>query len=85
MDLIFKALSDPSRRKILDLLRKKDMSVTELQEHFNFTQASLSHHLDILKRAQLLTVERQGQFMIYSLNLSVFESVVKFLFNFFKE
>jgi len=85
MDLIFKALSDPSRRKILDLLRKKDMSVTELQEHFNFTQASLSHHLDILKRAQLLTVERQGQFMIYSLNLSVFEGVVKFLFNFFKE
>ncbi|HOX97034.1 MAG TPA: autorepressor SdpR family transcription factor [bacterium] len=85
MDLIFKALSDPSRRKILDLLRKKDMSVSELQSHFNFTQASLSHHLDILKRAQLLTVERQGQFMIYSLNLSVFESVVKFLFNFFKE
>jgi DNA-binding transcriptional ArsR family regulator len=85
MDLIFKALSDPSRRKILDLLRKKDMSVTELQEYFNFTQASLSHHLDILKRAQLITVERQGQFMIYSLNLSVFESVVKFLFNFFKD
>ncbi len=85
MDLIFKALSDPSRRKILDLLRKKDMSVSELQSHFNFTQASLSHHLDILKRAQLLTFERQGQFMIYSLNLSVFESVVKFLFNFFKE
>ncbi|HPL92726.1 MAG TPA: autorepressor SdpR family transcription factor [bacterium] len=85
MDLIFKALSDPNRRKILDLLRKKDMSVSELQSHFNFTQASLSHHLDILKRAQLLTVERQGQFMIYSLNLSVFESVVKFLFNFFKE
>ncbi len=85
MDLIFKALSDPNRRKILDLLRKKDMSVSELQAHFSFTQASLSHHLDILKRAQLLTVGRQGQFMIYSLNLSVFESVVKFLFNFFKE
>lgn len=84
MDLIFKALGDPNRRKILDLLRKKDMSVSELQAHFNFTQASLSHHLDILKRARLLTVERQGKFMIYSLNLSAFESVVRFLFNFFK-
>jgi DNA-binding transcriptional ArsR family regulator len=83
MNSIFKALADPSRRKILDLLKVKDLSVTELQEHFGFTQASLSHHLDILKRAGLVVTERRGQFIIYSLNTSVFEEVAEKIFNFF--
>lgn len=59
MDKIFKALSDKNRRKVLDLLKKKDMSVSELLEHFDITQASLSHHLDILKRADLVIDERK--------------------------
>ncbi|MFA4954584.1 MAG: autorepressor SdpR family transcription factor [Patescibacteria group bacterium] len=83
MNSIFKALADPSRRKILDLLKAKDLSVTELHEHFGFTQASLSHHLDILKRAGLVVTERRGQFIIYSLNTSVFEEVAEKIFNFF--
>lgn len=82
MDSIFKALADSSRRKILDLLKQKDMSVTDIQEHFAFTQASLSHHLDILKRAGLVVSERRGQFIIYSLNTSVFEEVAEKIYNF---
>ena len=50
-DQIFKALSDANRREILRILREKEMSVSELLTHFSITQASLSHHLDILKRA----------------------------------
>jgi len=59
MDIVFKALSDKNRRQILELLKKKDMSVTELLTHFSITQASLSHHLDILKRANLVLDERK--------------------------
>ncbi|MFB0965293.1 MAG: autorepressor SdpR family transcription factor [Patescibacteria group bacterium] len=75
-DKTFKALSDPNRRKILKLLREKDMSVSEMLKHFDFTQASLSHHLDVLKRADLVLDERKGQFVFYSLNVSVFEELV---------
>ena len=84
MNELFKALADPSRRKILDLLKKRDMSVTEIQEHFPFTQASLSHHLDILKRADLVVTERRGQFIHYSLNTSVFEDAAQMILNYFK-
>lgn len=84
MDTLFKALADPSRRKIIQLLKKKDMSVSDLLEEFDFTQASLSHHLDILKRADLVTTERRGQFIIYSLNTSVFEEAAALFLNLFK-
>jgi DNA-binding transcriptional ArsR family regulator len=59
MDNLFKALSDKNRRKILVLLKEKDMSVSELLQHFTITQASLSHHLDILKRAELVIDTRK--------------------------
>ncbi|MBU2565934.1 autorepressor SdpR family transcription factor [Patescibacteria group bacterium] len=84
MEHVFKALADPNRRKILELLKKRSMSVTDLLENFDFTQASLSHHLDILKRANLVVTERQGQFIYYSLNLSVFEEISKTMFNLFQ-
>ena len=84
MESLFKALGDGNRRKILELLKEKDMSVSELLEHFNITQASLSHHLDILKRADLILVRREGQFMIYSINTSVFQEVASKLYEFFK-
>ncbi|MBD3328506.1 autorepressor SdpR family transcription factor [Candidatus Peregrinibacteria bacterium] len=85
MDSVFKALSDPNRRKILTLLKKKDLSVTQLQKHFKISGASLSHHLDILKRANLVIAERRGQFIFYSLNTSVFEQITKFFFDKFKK
>ena len=83
MDLVFKALSDPNRRKILDLLKKGDKTVGEIQEHFKITPASLSHHLAELKRANLVVAQREGQFIRYSLNVSVFEQVTKLLLNLF--
>ena len=80
----FQALSDPTRRRILELLRKKDMAAGEIGSHFKITLPSLSHHLNILKQADLVTFQRQGQELIYSLNLSVFEEVAKAMIKFFK-
>lgn len=83
MDDIFKALSDSNRRKILAVLKKRDMAVSEIAGYLNVTGATLSHHLDILKRARLIVSERQGQFIRYSLNTSVFEESVKMIMDIF--
>jgi len=85
MDTIFQALSDKSRRKILEILKDKDMTVGEIGKRFDFTAATLSHHLDILKRANLVITERKGQFIEYSLNTSVFEEVTKIVISFFQK
>jgi len=79
------ALSDPTRRKILEMLKKKDMTAGEIGKNFSITPPSLSHHLNILKQANLVTSIRRGQEIIYSLNLSVFEEVAKLLIKFFKK
>lgn len=84
MDTVFKALSDKNRRDVLQLLKKKNMTVSEIQNHFDFTPASLSHHLDVLKRANLVIPEREGQFIRYSLNVSIFEEIMSIMLNFFK-
>ena len=84
MDRIYKALSDKNRRKILKLLRKGDLNAGEISEHFDITGASLSHHLNILKRADLVIAHRRGQFIYYSLNVSVFEEVTGAIFSLFK-
>lgn len=78
------ALSDPTRRKILELLKKKDLAAGVIGKYFKITLPSISHHLNILKSAGLVTSRRQGQEIIYSLNLSVFEEVAKNLIKFFK-
>jgi ArsR family transcriptional regulator, arsenate/arsenite/antimonite-responsive transcriptional repressor len=83
MDTVFKALSDQNRRKILEILKKRDMTVTEISGYFKITGASLSHHLDILKRARLVVCEREGQFIRYSLNTSVFEETVRMVLSVF--
>ena len=59
MDIIFKTLGDKNRRKIIQMLKQKEMNVTELLQYFDITQASLSHHLDILKRSNLITSEKK--------------------------
>ena len=64
----FKALADPTRRRILELLRTKDLTAGEIAEHFDMTKPSLSHHLNTLKTAGLVDAERDGQNIIYSLN-----------------
>lgn len=73
---VFKALSDKTRRKILELLKEENKTAGEISDYFNITKASISHHLSILKKANLVTDERNGQFIYYSLNTSVFEEVI---------
>jgi ArsR family transcriptional regulator, arsenate/arsenite/antimonite-responsive transcriptional repressor len=81
MDKVYKALSDPNRRKILERLKTKDMTVGEIGQSLNITGATLSHHLEILKQARLVVSQREGQFIRYSLNTSVFEEVMKTIIN----
>ncbi len=76
---VFKALGDPTRQRIIQLLRGRDMTPTEILEKINISQPTLSHHLDILKRADLIQGEREGQFIKYSLNMSVFEMLIEYL------
>lgn len=78
------ALSDSTRRKILELLKDSDLGVSEIAKNFNISLPSISHHLNILKQANLVTSRRNGQEIIYSLNLSVFEEIANILINFFK-
>ncbi|ACD53083.1 winged helix-turn-helix transcriptional regulator [Clostridium botulinum] len=78
----FKALSDNTRRKILDLLNEKDMTAGDIADYFQITKPSISHHLSILKQAGLVSDERKGQYIYYSLNTSVFEDVVKWFISF---
>lgn len=84
LNTTFQALSDPTRRRILELLKKKDLSAGELGKNFDITLPSLSHHLNVLKQANLVTSQRQGQEIIYSLNLSVFEEAAELIIKFFK-
>ncbi|MDD4901662.1 MAG: autorepressor SdpR family transcription factor [Patescibacteria group bacterium] len=81
----FNALSDPSRQKILELLKKGDLAAGAIGEYFKFTAPTLSHHLGVLKDADLISVRRDGQMQIYSLNLSVFEEVAEKVIKFFKK
>jgi DNA-binding transcriptional ArsR family regulator len=84
MNAIFKALNDVTRREILELLKAKDLSAGEIADHFNISKPSISHHLDILKRADLITFEKNGQFIIYSINTTVMEDVLQWLLTFKK-
>jgi ArsR family transcriptional regulator len=81
---LFKALADNTRREILALLKDGDMTPSEILEKMDIAQPTLSHHLDILKRAELVSSERNGQFIKYSLNMSVFQMAVEYMMRFTK-
>nr|WP_221627116.1 autorepressor SdpR family transcription factor [Pontibacter sp. Tf4] len=76
---IFKALNDTTRREILNLLKEKDMTAGEIADAFNITKPSISHHLDILHQAELVTSEKRGQFVIYSLNTTVLDDILSWM------
>ena len=71
-----RALADPIRRDILDLLRKGRMSAGEITDHFPVTAASISRHLSVLKEADLIRDQREGKFIFYELNASVLEEII---------
>ena len=78
----FKALSDSTRRKILNLLKHGSLSAGEIRQHFDMTGATISHHLSILKDAGLVTDEKRGKYVYYELNLSVLEEIINWLQDF---
>lgn len=85
MNKVFKALNDPTRRQILEMLRKGDMSAGDIADRFNMTKPSISHHLDLLKQADLIDSEKNGQFIIYSLNTSVLDECLSWLMSLTKK
>lgn len=76
---VWKALADPTRRKILTLLKKRDMNTGEIAAEFNMTKPSISSHLNILKQADLVDSEKHGQNVVYSLKTSVLEDILGML------
>lgn len=82
MNSVFKALNDATRREILELLQRQDLSAGEIVEHFNISWPSISHHLDILKQAGLVTSKKEGQYVHYSLNTTVVDEILKWLLQF---
>lgn len=75
----FKALSDPTRRKIIEMLKNKKMTAGDIGDRFQISGASISHHLSILKNAGLVSDDKQGKYIYYELNLSVVEEILAWL------
>jgi ArsR family transcriptional regulator len=84
MQEVFHALSDPQRRKILSLLKGGSKTAGEISEDFDISMASLSHHYNVLKAADLIRSERRGQQIVYSVNSTVFEDVAATLAELFR-
>lgn len=78
----FKALADPTRREILELLREGRMSAGDIVEHFAVSNATISHHLSILKEAQLVLDEKEGKYIYYELNTSVMDEIIGWISSF---
>lgn len=74
-----KALADPTRREILNLLKKGKLSAGEITEHFHITAAAISRHLSVLKEADLIEDTREGKYIFYELNASVLEEIMLWL------
>lgn len=80
-DSVFKALADQNRRRIIALLRKKNMNAGEIASHFDISKPSISDHLKVLKNANIVYSKKKGQFVNYYLNTTVFQDIVSFFLN----
>jgi DNA-binding transcriptional ArsR family regulator len=83
MNSIYKALADPTRRRILELLRDRDLTAGEIAQHFNLAKPTLSGHFAVLKEADLIHADKVGTTITYHLNLSVLEESLLTLINTF--
>ena len=83
LDRTIRALADPTRREILRVLRGGDLAAGEIAARFPITAASVSHHLATLREAELVTVERRGKSLVYSLNTTVLHDVVQGMMDLF--
>lgn len=77
LDLTLRALGDPTRREILRVLRQGDLTAGEIASRFPMTAASVSHHLSVLREAGLVSVERNGRNLVYSLEATVFQDFLQ--------
>ena len=84
MQKTYKALSDPTRRKILQLLRERDMNAGEIAEHFNSTKPTLSRHFSVLREADLIQGTKKGSTITYRLNVTVLEEAMMAMMAMFK-
>ena len=84
LNAAFNPRSDPTRRRILELLQERDMSAGEIADCFDMAKPSVSHHLNVLKNAGFILDERKGQNIIYSLNTTIFQEIMKWFFDFGK-
>ena len=82
MNIVFKALNDPTRREILELLKDIDLTAGEIADQFNISKPSISHHLDLLKQAGLVIANKDGQFIHYSINTTVMDEMLKWMLQF---
>jgi ArsR family transcriptional regulator len=82
VNTLFKALNDETRRQILELLHTGPLSAGEIADRFDMTKPSISHHLDLLRQAGLVEAERQGQFIIYNLNVTVMDELLAWMLKF---
>lgn len=82
MNSLFKALNDKTRRDILEMLKEADMTAGDIADKFEMTKPSISHHLSILKQANLVIDLRKGQFIYYSLNTTVIDDIAKWFIQF---
>jgi DNA-binding transcriptional ArsR family regulator len=85
MNNVFKALADPTRRRILQLLRHGEMTAGELAEHFDMTKPTVSHHFAMLKQADLVGSRREGQQIYYFLNTTAMEDMLAVIWGLFAE
>lgn len=76
MNQVFKALNDPTRRKILELLRESDLTAGDIADQFDMSKPSISHHLDQLRQADLVLSVKKGQFIFYSLHTTVLDDLM---------
>ena len=84
MNALFKALNDATRREILEILKDGDLTAGEIADRFHISKPSISHHLDLLKQAELVTSLKEGQFIYYSLNTTVMDEMLKWFIQFTK-
>ena len=82
MNALFKALNDPTRREILEMLKESDLTAGEIAEKFDMSKPSISHHLDLLRQADMVVSIKEGQYVTYSINTTVMDEMLQWAIQF---
>ena len=85
MNTLFRALNDSTRTQILEILREGDLTAGEIADRFKMSKPSISNHLDLLKQAELVSADKRGQFIFYTLNTTVLDELLSWIFTLKKQ